>query len=120
MKHSGLNDNQVTNQLGLSVGLLGKSRREGSDLGKKTIEKILQTYTDLNYVWLMTGHGEMLYEPETTRILNELPMVSEPIAEYSKVSQRKDDRESKLLDIIKSQQETIKTLSETIKNLTSK
>lgn len=88
MKYSGLNDNQVTNQLGLSVGLLGKSRREGSDLGKKTIEKILHTYTNLNYVWLMTGSGEMLLEPEAhseikPHIHNGPKMVPHIIDEYA-------------------------------------
>ena len=60
MKIKKLNDNKVTIKLDISVGLLGKSRRPNSDLGKKTIEKILHTYTDLNRVWLITGEGEML------------------------------------------------------------
>lgn len=34
-----LNDNQVTVNCGLSVGLLGKARRGDSDLGDKAIEK---------------------------------------------------------------------------------
>ena len=57
-----LNDNQVTVSCGLSVGLLGKARRGDSDLGKKTIDKILSFYQDLNRVWLLTGEGEMLKE----------------------------------------------------------
>lgn len=55
-----LNDNQVTNNLGLSIGLLGKSRKPGSDLSKKSIEKILNFYADLNKVWLLTGEGDMI------------------------------------------------------------
>ena len=60
MKHSGLNDNRVTNQLGLSIGTLGKSRKEGRDLSDRSVEKILKFYVDLNRVWLLTGVGEML------------------------------------------------------------
>lgn len=60
MKSRGLNDNKVTLQLGLTVGLIGKSRKEGRDLSDKVIEKILNFYTDLNRVWLLTGEGEML------------------------------------------------------------
>ena len=60
MKYSGLNDNKVTNQLGLSIGILGKSRKEGRDLSDRVVEKILKFYGNLNHVWLLTGEGEML------------------------------------------------------------
>lgn len=64
MTVKGLNDNQVTVNCGLSVGLLGKARRGDSDLGKKAIEKILNTYQEINRVWLLTGEGEMLKAPK--------------------------------------------------------
>lgn len=60
MRYKGLNDNQVTTQLGLSNGLLGKSRKENRDLSSKVIEQILSHYEDLSKVWLITGEGEML------------------------------------------------------------
>ena len=60
MKHKGLTDNQVTVECKLSQGLLGQARKGKSDLGTKTIEKILNIYQDLNKVWLMTGEGDML------------------------------------------------------------
>lgn len=60
MAFRGLNDNKVTVQLSLSVGTLGKSRKEGRDLSDKVIEKILNFYTEINKVWLLTGEGEML------------------------------------------------------------
>ena len=41
MKLKGLNDNQVTNECGLSQGLLGQARTGKSDLGAKSIDKIL-------------------------------------------------------------------------------
>lgn len=63
MKEKGLNDNRVTVQLGLSVGSIGKSRKEGRDLSKKTVAKILDYYNDLDETWLLTGNGEMLCEP---------------------------------------------------------
>lgn len=64
MKFKGINDNQVTVNCKLSVGLIGKARSGRSDLGKKTIEKILNFYQDINRVWLLTGDGEMLVEDE--------------------------------------------------------
>lgn len=60
MSFSKLNDNKVTNQLGFSIGLLGKSRKEGRDLSKSAAEEILNFYTDIERVWLLTGEGPML------------------------------------------------------------
>jgi len=42
MKTKGLNDNKVTNDLGLSIGTLGKSRKENRDLSEKNIEKNIE------------------------------------------------------------------------------
>ena len=58
IKH--LNDNKVTVQAGLSIGTLGKSRKENRDLSINSIEKILNFYTDLNREWLLTGRGDMI------------------------------------------------------------
>lgn len=60
MKLKGLNDNKVTVQLGLSIGTLGKSRKDGRDLSDKVIEQILNFYTDIDRIWLITGEGQML------------------------------------------------------------
>ena len=60
IREKGINDNQVTVNAGLSVGLLNNARKGSSDIGKKTIEKILTFYQDLNRVWLITGEGPML------------------------------------------------------------
>lgn len=70
MEVKGLNDNKVTNDLSLSVGLLGKSRKENRDLSDRVVEQILNFYTDLNKVWLLTGEGEML--KDTTELPEEL------------------------------------------------
>lgn len=64
LKYKDFSDNKVTLDLGMSIGLLGKSRKPDSDLSKKTIEKILNFYTDINRTWLLTGEGKML-KPET-------------------------------------------------------
>lgn len=65
MKFKGLNDNKVTTQIGLSIGTLGKSRKPGRDLSDKVIEQILNFYTDLNNVWLLTGEGNMIKKTTT-------------------------------------------------------
>ena len=73
MEAKGLNDNKVTVQLGLSVGTLGKSRKEGRDISSRLVENILNFYQDLSRVWLLTGEGEMLKESSqpTSSIVNE-------------------------------------------------
>lgn len=63
MIFKGLNDNKVTLDLGLSIGTIGKSRKEGRDLSERNVIKILNFYTDLERVWLLTGEGEMLANP---------------------------------------------------------
>lgn len=65
MSFNGLNDNQVTRDLNLSVGLLGKSRKDNRDLSDRVVEQILNFYTDLSRVWLLTGQGEMLVRDES-------------------------------------------------------
>ena len=66
MEYKGLNDNQVTIQCGLGVGVIGGSKKGKSDLGQKTIEKILEKYQDLNRVWLLTGEGAMLNQTDNS------------------------------------------------------
>lgn len=70
MIYKGLNDNRVTKELGLSVGTLGKSRKEGRDLSTKTIEQILNFYTDLSRVWLLTGEGNMLLDEQPRAVIS--------------------------------------------------
>lgn len=69
LSYKGLNDNIVTNDLGLSVGTIGKSRKDGRDLSDRVVELILNFYTDLSRVWLLTGEGEMLVADTTPRIV---------------------------------------------------
>lgn len=84
MRHVGLNDNKVTIQLGLAVGLIGKSRKEGRDLSRAVIEKIVTYYTDLNSSWLLTGEGSMLNESENP-VVKEPQLVADHIPQLSNV-----------------------------------
>lgn len=101
----GLNDNQVTMACNLSVGLLGKSRKEGSDLSKKTIEKILKFYVEVNEEWLYHGIGNMLKtdivtsaqmsmnELDFKKKLRETPLLySQPSVPYEFVQAMIDER----------------------------
>lgn len=77
MRYKKLNDNQVTIQCGLAQGLLAQARKGKSDLGSRTIDKILKEYQDLNKVWLLTGEGEMItMSPTMTSFGDNSPNVS--------------------------------------------
>ena len=83
MKAKGLNDNKVTNSLGLSIGTLGKSRKENRDLSEKNIEKILNFYTDLNRTWLLTGEGSMFTTEPSLAGFNEMGYTRVPLLPIS-------------------------------------
>ena len=60
MRYKHLNDNKVTTLLGLSNGVIGKSRKERRDLSDRVVEQIEKSFPDLNPNWLRYGEGEML------------------------------------------------------------
>lgn len=66
IEYKGVTENKATVDCDLSKGLLGQAKSGKSDLGNKTIEKVLNFYQDLSRVWLLTGEGEML-KSETTQ-----------------------------------------------------
>ena len=101
MASVGLNDNKVTVQLGLAIGLIGKSRKPGRDLSRSAIEKILNYYTDLNGTWLLTGEGSMLNTPEQETPAQEQTSSNNSLLDYlqrkiaeleSKVDQLNDEK----------------------------
>ncbi len=47
------------NSLGASRGSISKAVKEGKSIGSNVLETIMNTYTDLNPDWLLTGQGEM-------------------------------------------------------------
>ena len=60
LDYKGITENKATVDCDLSKGLLGQAKSGKSDLGGKTIEKVLSFYQDLSRVWLLTGTGSML------------------------------------------------------------
>ena len=60
MKYAGLNDNKVTVQCGITVGLINSARKRGKSLSGDNIGKILYVYKELDARWLLTGEGQML------------------------------------------------------------
>lgn len=60
LSYKGITEYRATKDAGLSKGTITKSREENRDLSNKTVEKLVEVYSDLNKVWLLTGEGEML------------------------------------------------------------
>ncbi|MCT6869150.1 MAG: hypothetical protein M3Z80_04310 [Apibacter sp.] len=75
MDYKNLNDNKLTKLANLSVGLIGRARRNKSGLHTDTIEKILHTFPELNPTWLLTGNGSMLLSTEDNVIPKNIPLI---------------------------------------------
>lgn len=60
LEYNAISENKATTECGLSQGLIHQAKSGKSDLGTKSIDKILIKYQDLNRDWLLTGRGEML------------------------------------------------------------
>lgn len=72
LEYKGITENKATIECGLAQGLLHQAKSGKSDLGAKTIDKILIKYQDLSREYLLTGEGEMLKpKANETSIINE-------------------------------------------------
>lgn len=81
-----LTDAQLTKECELAVGTLGKSRKPGKDLTKRTIAVILDRYPRLNRQWLITGKGEMMLEELEEPDYITYPLVDTTTAECGPVA----------------------------------
>lgn len=83
MKHFGLNNNSLTVQAGLSVGLLGQARKNRKGLHSDTIEKVLTALSAVSPAWFVLGEGEMLRQgvPEVPRVNPKKPTTVQPLTE---------------------------------------
>lgn len=102
MEYKGLNDNQVTVQLSLSIGTIGKSRKENRDLSNAVVEKILNFYTDLSRKWLIAGEGDMLKDDANQSIIGDNNI---QVGNNNSIS----GQESKRINMLESQITTMKT-----------
>lgn len=66
LNFKGLNNNQLTNLAGLSIGLIGTAISKNKSLTTTTIEKILYVCNDLSADWLLTGSGPMIKQSPVT------------------------------------------------------
>ena len=61
--------------IGVGNGYTSKQSKSGASVGSDVLERIIDTYPDLNPLWLITGKGAMILEIETS---------NEPLPDYGK------------------------------------
>jgi hypothetical protein len=80
----GISNRSFEASVGISHGLIAKNIKVGSDLGAGVVEKILNTYKDLNPEWLMTGSGKMIRQGK------EYPTLGEKHDQFNEENKIKD------------------------------
>lgn len=60
INHKGLKLKTFDSSINASNGYIGKQIKNKASIGSDVIEKIIEVYTDINLIWLITGNGEML------------------------------------------------------------
>lgn len=88
IEYKGLSVRGIETQSGLSNGTVSKSLRRGGEISLKSLERILQSFSELNPVWLITGNGEMLLHDDSTlesELDKELRAAKKLLAEKNKI-----------------------------------
>lgn len=70
IKYAGLSARQFDISIGASNGYTLRMNKNRASIGSDVLETILQTYPDLNVVWLLTGEGPMLKSELEEEILD--------------------------------------------------
>lgn len=126
MRHFGINDNQLTVDAGLSIGLIGKAKKTGKAMNSSNIEKILNAYPELNPEWLMLGTGEMIRDvnpmsEEEKEAMENLADAINPYSPtnnlYAQAASTNGGNSTILLKIIDARDRTVKEQAEQIGNL---
>lgn len=64
IEHKGISKLKFYNETGLSNGFLDKVK----DVGASKIERILNTYPEINPIWLVMGNGDMIIKPNVSPV----------------------------------------------------
>jgi len=65
IEFKGLSYNNFDKLIGGSNGYIGKQIKNLASIGSDVIEKIISIFPDLNIIWLLTGHGDMIIDVNT-------------------------------------------------------
>jgi hypothetical protein len=88
--------------IGVGNGYTSKQSKSGASVGSDVLERIIDTYPDLNPLWLITGKGNMILDIEKTE---------EPLPDYGESID--EILENKIKRIVKEQ---LKEFSDKLEN----
>lgn len=95
-------------------------------LGAEKLEGILKAFPKLSRVWLLTGEGSMLVDVEKkedvppTPVVEEAPRTLLPSEVLDFLYKSATEEKATLLEVVRSQQETIRSQAATIERLATK
>jgi hypothetical protein len=110
-------------RVGMSNGYLKNFKGQ---LGAEKLEGILKAFPKLSRVWLLTGEGSMLVDVEKkedvppTPVVEEAPRTLLPSEVLDFLYKSATEEKATLLEVVRSQQETIRSQAATIERLATK
>ena len=102
IENSELSARQFYLSIGASNGYILRMKKNNASIGSDVIENIIKTYPQLNIIWLLTGKGQMLNQPETPEFndFDEIPLSRQREIERiieEKIRERQDEERKRLL-----------------------
>jgi hypothetical protein len=89
--------------IGMSNASFGKSLKKGGSIGCDKLEKILNTYPDLNPIWVILGKGQMIINELDNRVDGEYHNKDEIINSLKTTIQSQEktiSSQQKLIDML--------------------
>lgn len=95
LDYKGIKPTVFEKEIGFSSGYLSNQRKRDADMGETIMTKVISLFTDINPIWFITGHGEMLLKDTSTQE----DLASPTIISKEKPTQGSFDQEVPLYDI---------------------
>lgn len=110
INHIGMSARQFDISIGASNGYTLRMKKNHASVGSDVLETILQTYPDLNVVWLLTGEGVMLKSQMEEEILDfeRLPAEKKAIIEKIIEDKIRERQHQELRNLVKEVAKEIK------------
>ncbi|EAR15691.1 hypothetical protein [Robiginitalea biformata] len=111
INHIGLSARQFDISIGASNGYTLRMKKNHASVGSDVLETVLQTYPDLNVVWLLTGEGVMLKSQMEDEVLDfeKLPAEKKAIIEKIIEDKIRERQHQELRNLVKEVAKEIKS-----------